>query len=347
MKSRGITIKDIARALGLANSTVSRALKDSHDISIAMRQKVQEYARQHQYRPNLQAQALRNQKSRCIGVVLCNIPNHFFAEVLNGIESIACQRNYSVIITQSLESYEQEIRNLDNLAWRSVDGLLVSIATETKDTSHFKKLQEQGMPIVFFDRVTDDLHTHQVIADNEGGVLAATLHFIEQGCQRIAHITSSPYASITRTRLDGHLSALQKAGLPAPECYIKYCLHGGMVQEEVTQALEELFALPQPPDALLAASDRLTLHCFAWLQKKGLAIPQDIALAGFSNFTEAGLFAPGLTTIEQPAFEMGQTAIELLINQIESKRPPTSFSKVVLPTALRIRASSCRSLAEK
>lgn len=342
MKSRGITIKDIARALNLSNSTISRALKDSHDISVQMRHTVKEYAKAHHYRPNLQAQVLKNKKSRCIGVVLCNIPNHFFAEVLNGIESVACSSNYSVIITQSLESYEQEIKNLDNLAWRSVDGLLVSIATETKDTSHFRQLHEEGMPIVFFDRVTDDLITHQVIADNEGGAYAATRHFIEQGCRRIAHVTSSPHSSITRARLDGHLSALQKAGLPVDNGYIKYCLHGGMLQAEVVQVLDELFALPDPPDALLAASDRLTMHCFSYIRSKGLQIPGDIAVAGFSNFREAGLLAPGLTTIEQPAFEIGKTAIELLIRQIESKRPPTAFNKIVLPTTLNIRASSCR-----
>ncbi len=155
-----ITIKDIAKALNLSYSTVSRALKDSYKISEATRQQVKEYAGAHHYRPNLMAQSLKNQKSRCIGVVLCSIPNSFFAEVISGIESIAYSKDYLLIITQNLESYEREVKNLENLTWRSVDGLLISLSTETKDLGHFQELHEQELPMVFFDRVTDAIPTH-------------------------------------------------------------------------------------------------------------------------------------------------------------------------------------------
>jgi LacI family transcriptional regulator len=341
MKTHNITIKDIARALNLSNSTVSRALKDSYKISEATRKEVQEYATLHHYRPNLQAQSLKNQKSRCIGVVLCNIPNYFFAEVISGIESVAYHRDYLIIITQNHESYEREVRNLENLTWRSVDGLLVSLSTETTDTSHFKRLHDQGLPIVFFDRVAEDIPTHQVVADNAGGAYKATRHLIAEGFKRIAHITSSPNISITRERMEGYSLALQESGIAVQDQYIKYCLHGGMLQEEADRAMDELLSLPEPPDALLAASDRLTMHCFSFIKKRGLSIPGDIALAGFSNFTQAELFNPPLTTVQQSAFEMGKTAIELLIGLIESKKPVTDFQKVVLPTTLFIRSSSC------
>lgn len=340
MRLEGITIKDIAKALNLSYSTVSRALKDSYKISEETRRMVQEYADTHHYRPNLMAQSLKNKHSRSIGVVLCNIPNLFFSEVISGIESVAYNRDYLVIITQSQESYEREVKNVQNLAWRSVDGLLVSLSTESEDLSHFAKLHEQGLPIVFFDRVTDQLKTHRVVADNTDGAYKGTLHLIDCGYRKIAHITSSPHISITQERRAGYEKALQEAGLVCNESYIKHCMHGGMLFEEIGKAMDELLALPDPPDALLCASDRLTMGCYSIIHKKGLKIPDQIAIAGFSNFNSPELFCPSLTTIRQPAFEIGKTATEMLIELIESKRPPTEFTKKIFPTELFIRNST-------
>jgi LacI family transcriptional regulator len=342
MRLESITIKDIAKALNLSYSTVSRALKDSYKISEETRRIVQEYADAHSYRPNLLAQSLKNQRSRSIGVVLCNIPNVFFAEVISGIESAANNSDYLVIITQSQESYEREMKNVQNLTWRSVDGLLVSLSTESEDLSHFSRLHEQGLPIVFFDRVTDQLQTHRVVADNSGGAYQGARHLIDSGYKRIAHVTSSPHISITRERREGYEKALQEAGIPLDESYIKYCMHGGMLFEEIEKVMTELLALPDPPDALLCASDRLTMGCYSIIHKKGLKIPDQMAIAGFSNFNSPELFCPSLTTIRQPAFEMGKTATEMLIGLIESKRPPTEFIKKVFPTELFIRDSTRR-----
>ena len=340
MKNDNITIKDIAKALNLSSSTVSRALKGSYKISEATQQLVKQYAEANHYRPNLMAQSLKNQKSRCIGVVLCSIPNNFFAEVISGIESIAYSKDYLLIITQNLESYEREVKNLANLTWRSVDGLLVSLSTETKDTSHFEKLHNQGLPIVFFDRVTDDFQTHQVITDNIGGAYEATKHLIERGYKRIATITSSPYLSITTERLEGYKKALTEHNMPLNDEYIQYVPHGGMVIEEIESALNALLQLKEPPDALLTASDRITIGSYSLIQRKGLIIPDQLAVAGFSNFTAPELFNPPLTTVRQNAFEMGKLATELLIQQVESKRPLTSFEKKVLPTELIVRSST-------
>jgi LacI family transcriptional regulator len=340
MKHEPITIKDIAKALNLSNSTVSRALKGSHKISEATQQLVKEYAEAHHYRPNLMAQSLKNQKSRCIGVVLCSIPNSFFAEVISGIESIAYSKDYLLIITQNLESYEREVKNLGNLTWRSVDGLLISLSTETKDLSHFQKLHDQGLPMVFFDRVTDDIPAHRVISDNTGGAYNATRHLIERGYKRIATITSTPSLSITRERLEGYKKALTAHNMAVQEEYIQYCPHGGMVVEEIETALNALMQLPEPPDALLTASDRITIGSYSLIGKRGLIIPDNIAVAGFSNFNAPELFNPPLTTVRQNAFEMGKIATELLIQQIESKRPLLSFEKRVLPTELIVRSST-------
>lgn len=337
-----ITIKDIAKALGMSYSTVSRALKGSYQISDATKQKVQEYATTHHYRPNLVAQSLKSRKSRSIGVLLCSIPNSFFAEVINGIESIAYNKDYHVILTQSLESSERELKNLQHFAGRSVDGLLVSLATETTDLQPFKQWHDSGVPIVFFDRVTDLINTHKVVADNAGGAFSAVQHLLQNGYRKIAHITSSLHLSVTNERLEGYYNALQQNGLSPNPAYIQYCEHGGMLQEEVELAIDQLLRLPQPPDAIFTASDRITISTLALLHKRGIKIPQQVAMAGFSNFSSPELFTPPLTTVRQPAFEMGKTAAELLIQLIESKRPVTSFEKKVLPVELVIRASSSK-----
>lgn len=341
MLQKNITIKDIGKALKLSNSTISRALKDSYKISKETRDKVQEYARLHNYHPNILAQGLKNKNSRCIGVVLCNIPNNFYAEVVSGIESIANQKDYFVFLTQSQESQEREIKNVENLISRSVDGLLVSLSAETQDVSHFSKLHELGLPIVFFDRVTDSIKTHTVIADNEGGAFNGTEHLIKNGYKKIAHITSSTHLSITKERLNGYRNALTHYNIEPKEVYIKYCNHGGMIQEEIEKAVKELLTLSNPPDAILAASDRITIGCLSILQDLKIKVPQKIALIGFSNFSSPKLFTPPLSTVQQPAFEMGKTAAELLIQLIENKKK-TEYKHVVLPTKLYIQKSSTR-----
>ncbi|MEO6719542.1 MAG: LacI family DNA-binding transcriptional regulator [Ferruginibacter sp.] len=342
MKKDSITITDIAKALNLSSSTVSRSLRDSYQISDETKQLVKDYAEKNNYHPNLVAQSLRSNKSQSIGLMICSVPNNFFAEVISGIESIAYSKGYHLIITQSHESQEREAKNLEHLMWRSVDGLLISLSSETTDMSNLKKMHEQGVPIVFFDRVSDCINTHQVVVDNSGGAYELTKHFIESGYKRIAHITSSPDLSITLERKEGYLKALAEFNIPVNENYIKYCLHGGMLLDEIAECVDALFDMEERPDAIFTASDRITIGTFAILHKRNIKIPDDIAIAGFSNFSSPELFNPSLTTIHQPAFEMGKVAAELLIELIESKRPVTAFSKKILPTKLNIRKSSVK-----
>ena len=271
-----------------------------------------------------------------------SVPNNFFAEVISGIESIAYEKNYHVIITQSLESKEREINNLEHLTWRSVDGFLVSVSAETTDISQLEKLHSNGIPIVFFDRIVNTMKTHKVVADNVGGAYELTKHLIENGFKKIAQITSPLELSITKERMEGYLKALAEFNIPVNDDYIKYCPHGGMIKEEVENAIEELLSLPDPPDALFTASDRITIGSLAILYKKNIRIPGDIAVGGFSNFSSPELFNPSLTTIRQPAFEMGKKAAELLIQLIESRRPVTSFENVILPTELQVRQSTVK-----
>src|SRR5918993_2401502 len=268
MKYEAITIKDIAKTLGLATSTVSRALKNSYEISAETRKLVMEYAAKIDYRPNPIALSLKERRSRAIGVVVCEFANTFFSQVINGIESIAYDRGYHVIISQSHESYQREVLNTRHLASRSVDGLLVSLSTETTDTSHFHQLHDKGLPIVFFDRVCDSIRTHKVIVNNFQGAYDATSHLINAGYHKIAHITSSPNVSITRERLAGYRSAMEENNLAFDETLVMYCAHGGMDHGEVETAIMDILNHPSNPNAILAASDRISLGAMACLKEK-------------------------------------------------------------------------------
>ncbi|WEK38234.1 MAG: LacI family DNA-binding transcriptional regulator [Candidatus Pseudobacter hemicellulosilyticus] len=339
MKFEVVTIKDIAQALGISTSTVSRALRDSYEISPETKQLVLECAERLNYRPNPIALSLKERRSRSIGIVVCEIANNFFSQVINGIESIAYDRGYNVIISQSRESYDREFIDLQYLASRSVDGLLISLSTETKDISHLKALSAKGLPIVFFDRISDEIDTHKVVVDNFKGSYAATEHLIQNGHHRIAVLTNSPYLSITSGRLSGYKEALAANNLPFDEQLVQHCDYGGMVFEEVEAGMNTLLNLPDPPEAIFASSDKLTTGCLKVLKAKGIRIPEEISVVGFSNTDIADLIGPPLTVVRQPAFEMGQISTELLLQLIESKRPVTEFQTKVLEPELFIRQS--------
>jgi LacI family transcriptional regulator len=334
------TIKDIAKALGVSTSTVSRALNGSYEIGAETKKLILEYAEKVNYRPNPIALSLKEQKSHSIGVVVCEVANDYFSQAINGIESIAYNRGYHVIITQTHESFDRESANVQHLLSRHVDGLLVSLSAETTDTSQYKYLLEKGFPIVFFDRVAADLNTHKVIANNFKGSFDATELLIKSGFTKIAHLTNSNNLLISRERFDGFKAALDKHNIGFKPGYLKYCNHGGMIQDEVEFAIKELLNMDERPDAIFIGSDRLTISCMHILKKLGMNIPGDIALAGFTNSDVAELFNPSLTVIRQPAFQIGQMATEMLIKTIESKWPIEEFNTEQVETELIARESS-------
>lgn len=338
MKFESATIKDIAKALNLSTSTVSRALRGSYEISAETKKAVLEYAEKINYRPNPIALSLKERRTRALGVVVSEIANNFFSQAINGIESIAYNRGYHVTITQSHESSEREKVNVEHMAARGVDGLLISLSSESVDISYLKELHEKGMPIVFFDRVTREIDTHTVTANNYLGSFHATEHLIYNGFKKIAHITNSPYLSISKERLQGYKDALEKHKIAYNETLVKYCNHGGMILTEVEDAVNALFKSKTKPDAIFAAGDRLTIVCFSLLKR--MKQKKEVGFTGFTNTQVGDLFSPPLTVIRQPAFEIGQSATELLIQMIESKRPVTDFQHKMLETELVIRESS-------
>ncbi len=340
MKFEAVTIKDIAKALGFSTSTVSRALRDSYEISNETKKVVLEYAEKIKYRPNPIALSLKEKRSCSIGVIVCEIANSFFSQAINGIESIAYSKGYNVIISQSHESYEREVSDLQYLASRSIDGLIVSVSTETQDFCHLKELHDRGLPIVFFDRIVEDIATHKVIADNQKGASDAVTYLLQKGYTRIAHITNSPQLSITTARIAGYQEALRRHAVQPDDGLLKYCAHGGLVYEEVEAILDTLFAAANPPDAIFASADKITVGCLRYFKERKIKVPDKIALVGFSNSALTDLLDPALTIIKQPAFEMGEAAMQLLLELIESKRPVTQFKTKILDTQLIERASA-------
>lgn len=340
MKFEAITIKDIAKALSLSTSTVSRALRDSYEISTETKKRVLNYAQQANYRPNPIAQSLKEKRSRSIGVIVCEIANSFFSQAINGIESVAYNKGYNVIISQSHESYEREVLDLQYLASRSIDGLIISISAETTDFSHLINLHNRGFPIVFFDRVVDDIVTHKVIVNNHKGAYNATEHLIRKGYKRIANITNAANLSITKSRVAGYKKALADNGLKEDDDLIAYCNHGGLIFSEIETALASLLKLKHKPDAIVATADKITTGCLRYFKNNNINIPTDMALIGFSNSELTELLSPALSIVKQPAFKMGEQAINFLLELIESKRPITNFETKILDAELIIRASS-------
>ena len=340
MKYESITIKDIAKALGVSTSTVSRALRDSHEISTATKQMVLDVAEKLNYRPNPIALSLKERKTRSIGVIVCEIANSFFSQIINGIESVAYDKGYNVIISQTNESYEREVIDLQNMSSRAIDGLLISVSTETSDFTHINELHKRGLPIVFFDRIASDIKTHSVIIDNYKGAYEATEHLIHAGYKNIAAIGNSEFLSITVDRMAGYKDALTANGIKIDKKLIKYCFYGGMIFSEVEDTVNQLLIQKKKPDAIITLSDKLTTGCLKTFNRRGLRVPEDIAIVGFSNSDLTELTNPPLSVVKQPAFEMGRAATELILQIIESKRPITEFEKRIMSTEFIPRESS-------
>lgn len=343
MKYNQVTIKDIARELGISPSTVSRALKDHPDISPETKKAVNELAEKLNYQPNIVALSLRQSKTNTLGVIIPEIVHFFFSTVISGIEDVAYSAGYNVILTQSNESSQREMTDMKALFNSRVDGMLLSLSKETTNFDHIESMMAKGVPMVFFDRVYDHPNTSKVIVDDLSGAKEATLHLIEQGCKRIAHIEGSPNLEIHKLRLEGYLEALREKNMPIDKTLIVPCPEATI--EAGKKSTEQLLALPNPPDGIFATNDPVAMGAMQAIKEKGLKIPKDVAVVGFSNWLFSSMMDPPLTSVDQPGFEMGQEATRLLIRQIETKSKddvePKPETKI-LKTKLIVRASSLK-----
>jgi len=331
-----ITIKDIAKALNLSTSTVSRALRGSYEINTETKKMVLEYAEKMNYHPNPIALSLKENRSKAIGVIVPEIANNFFSQAINGIEAVAYDRGYHVVIFQSHESYERERSNIQHLVGRKVDGVLISLSGQTTEVEHLQEIQKRGVPLVVFDRISNDIISNKVIADNFQGAYEATEHLILSGRKRIAHITSPSLLYTTNERLEGYKAALAKYDIPFNESLVRYC---GFEPEDAKQVIFEILET-QKPDAIFTASDRLALDSFAAVKAKGIQIPEQVAFIGFTNLGVAHLLDPPLSTIVQPAFAIGKTAAEMLLDTIENKQSNAAVKTIKIPTEVNLRTSS-------
>ncbi len=348
MKFNQVTIKDIARELGISPSTVSRALKDHPDISVKTKKAVNELAEKLNYQPNIVALNLRQRKTNTIGVIIPELVHFFFSTVISGIESVAYEAGYSVILAQSNESYEREKTDIKALFNSRVDGMLLSISRETTNYDHIESILSKGVPIVFYDRMYANPNTSKVIVDDYVGAKEAVSHLIEQGCKRIAHLEATPGISISEDRKRGYFDALKENNIPIKDNLIIECPNASL--EEAKKATKKLLSLTPIPDAIFANNDMLAMGAMMAVKEKGLRIPEDVALMGFSNWFFSQLMDPPLSSVDQPGFEMGQEAARLLIRQIEmgdkEQFDPKPETKI-LKTRLVIRASSMKKQVKK
>lgn len=342
--NNSITLKDIAKALSLSTSTISKALNDSYEIGEETKKKVIAYATAHHYVPNRMAKGLKQGRSRSIGVVVCSLDNNFVAQMLDGIDKISTEKSYQIIIMQSKESQKQEIACIDLLYSGGIDGLLISPACETTDFSYLKNLQESGLPMVLFDRLTDQINTHKVGADNFKGAYDATMHLIDNGFRRIAHLNTNTKLSISTDRLNGYKQALSDQNINFNPSYLRSCDYTDThkLNDDLEEAIRYYMNLPESPDAIFTATDQITTRCLSLLNKLGYKIPQDLALIGFTNTELADAMNPALSTIHQPAFEIGQLAAEKLISLIERKHREVDFETIKMDTQIMFRASTQR-----
>ncbi|HKG07640.1 MAG TPA: LacI family DNA-binding transcriptional regulator [Pedobacter sp.] len=328
-----VTIKDIATALNLSNSTVSRALRDGYEISAETKRIVLEYAGKVNYQSNPIALSLKNRRSYSIGIVVPELANSFFSQAIAGIESIAYEKKYHTIISQTHDSSEREFINTNHLAKRSVDGLLISMSSGTSDYSFLKTLHNEGLPIVFFDRIIEEIDTYKVTSDNFSGAFNATESLIHAGCKKIAVLANVPQLSITNERLSGYKKALEDHHINFRTDLVKNCVKGGNDYQEVENLLTELLAMDDKPDAIFVSSDRISISCIRALRKLNFDSGQ-IRIAGFSNSDVIDLLEPSISYVRQKAFEMGRIAVEMLLKLIESKYPIAEFETIVLDTEL-------------
>ncbi len=331
------TIHDIAKELNIAASTVSRALKDNPLISESTRIKIKETAEKMGYRPNVMAANFRTKRTNTIGVIVPLINRHFFSSVISGIEYIAYEQGFTVAISQSNDNFEKENKIAQTLFANRVDGLIISIGMETKTTEHLKLFSDRKIPLVFFDRAVDDIEAHKIICDDFGGGYRATQHLINMGRKRIAHIGGPLNLRIYQTRQDGYYKAMEDAGLEVDKSAI---LNNSLTRENGTEAIKKLLNNKNRPDAIFCCNDTTALSASIYLKEKGIKVPEDIALVGFSNEPFSEVVTPSISTIKQPGFEMGQIAAELIIEQINNKTGDTKFKTITMPTELIIRNSS-------
>ena len=331
------TLKDLARELGLSVSTVSRALRDHPGISAKTRERVAALAGERSYQPNLIAKSLQTRRTNIIGVIVPEIRHAFFSSVISGIEETANQAGFATMICQSHESMDREALHLRALLSQRVAGVLISLSKQTRTFEHLREVIRRGVPLVQFDRTAEELPTGRVVVDDARGACEAVTHLIKRGYRRIAFLGGLSHVSISRRRREGYEKALADHGLPLDE---KYIIAGSYHEEDGRRGMRALLALDDPPDAVFAVNDPVAVGAFVHLKEHGARIPEDVALAGFSNNPITALLDPPLTTVDQYPFELGREAALMLLRHFDGSGESGALELKTIKTRLIVRRST-------
>ncbi len=334
-----ITIYDIAQKLNISPATVSRGLQDHPAISKKTKKKIMDLAEKIGYRSNHFARNLRNQKTETIGVIVPRLNSNFMSSVIAGIEHIANNAGYNLIISQSSESSVKEARNARTMFNSRVDGLLVSLAYDTNDLSHFENFFKKDTPVIFFDRVMEHKNSTSILIDNRKAAYEATRHLLEQGCKRIVHITAPPQQNVYVDRLSGYKQALAEYKIKLKDTDV---IIGNLSQEAGVHAAEVISKMEKLPDGVFVANDNCAVGCMLALKEKGYSIPDDIAFVGFNNDPVSQVIEPNLSTINYSGYEMGEVAARHLLNHLNGTSPIHNTNTIILRSDLLVRASSTK-----
>lgn len=334
---KSVNIKELARELNLSISTISKAIHDSHEISAKTKKIVLDAAAKFNYIPHPYASSLRGKKSKTIGVVIPEVADSFFSLAINGIESVAKEKGYHVLIYLSHENFENEKNILQQFRGGRVDGVLMSISGETVKSDHVNDLIADGVPLIFFDRVCEDVDTAKITTDDfESGYKAAE-HLLKKQCSRIAFLSISASLSISNKRLEGYLQAHNDYKIPADKKLIIHCPDDAKANYTM---IKKMLQPKGRPDAIIASVEKLTTPVYKACELLKLNIPKDIKVICFSNLVTASILNPSLTTITQPAFEMGKSAAKLLFRKLEKSNLNLKKESMVIPSTLIARNST-------
>lgn len=334
---RKVTLKQIARELDVSISTVSKSLRNSPEISEDTRQKVQAFAKLYNYRPNNIALSLKNRKTKTIGIIIPEIVHHFFATVISGIEQVANEQGYNVIVCLSNESFDREVINMEMLANGSIDGFIISLSKETQfkeDFHHISEVISQGMPVVMFDRVTNEILCDKVIIDDKSAAYDAVQSLIDSGCRRIALLTTVDYVSVGRFRTEGYTKALQDNQLPFDENLV-------VKIEDIDDSNAQIDALlERGVDAVFAVNELFAVTVIKAAQRRKIAIPEELSVVAFTDGIISKYASPSITTVSQNGIRMGMKAAQMVIDRIENEDDEEMYRTEVIETHLVQREST-------
>lgn len=335
--SSSVNIIELAKQLGVSKSTVSKALRDSYEISPATKERIKAAAKEFNYQPNPYASSLRKHRSKTIAVILPQVDNNFLATAIKGIQSIAHERDYHVLLYLTYDEPAKEVSIFNLFKSGRVDGVIISSVCQDDEMQHIEEMAATGLPIVFIDRINENFPTTKVVSNDVESAFNAVEHLISKGCSRIAYMYVLQNFSIGKRRLQGYLQALEKHNIPVDESLIVKC---NQDYEGNYNLLKDVLSSPDRPDAILSPVEKMAITSYYVCQELQLNIPKDIKIISFTNLSFASLLSPSLTTVTPPAYEMGAKAATLLLNSLEKKKYRLYNEEVVMPAEIIERAST-------